>query len=98
MRLFILIGLVGLLLSACVHWFVEPYPDVVETEKPLVQGCKMLGVVSEAADADNPLSLAAETNMILRVRERSGQMGATHIVWLHKTSTMATAEAYQCLR
>lgn len=85
-----------LLLNACSHWFMEPYPDVIETEKQLVEGCKLLGVIAETADAGNPFPAAAETNMVLRVRERAGQLGATHIVWLHQTGTMATAEAYQC--
>ena len=85
-----------LLLSACSHWFVEPYPDVVETESQLVKGCELLSVVTEIADAGNPFPAAARANMVLRVRERAGQLGATHIVWLHKTNTMATAEAYRC--
>ena len=87
---------VALFLTACTAWFVEPYPDLVETEKPLVADCSLVGVVTETADAANPISLAAQTNMVLKVRERAGMLGATHIVWLHKTATMATAEAYQC--
>jgi hypothetical protein len=94
----IMILWVGVILTACPHWFVEPYPDLIETEKQLVTGCNFLGLVVETADAANPFSLAAETNMVLRVRERAGQLGATHIVWLHKTATTATAEAYQCIR
>jgi len=74
----------------------EPYPDLLEAEKQQVNGCDMLGVVSETADAGNPISIAAKQNMIFKVRERAGQLGATHIVWLHKTSNMATAQAYDC--
>ena len=90
-----IIGMV-LTLSACPHWFAEPYPDLIETEKQTVADCRLIGMVSEAADASNPFPVAAEANMVLRVRERAGQMGATHIVWLHKTGTMAAAEAYRC--
>jgi hypothetical protein len=90
-----IIGVV-LTLTACPHWFVEPYPDLIETEKQMVAGCRFLGMITETADAANPFPLAAETNMVLRVRERAGQRGATHIVWLHKTGTMAAAETYQC--
>ncbi len=97
MRYIMMILWVGLMLTACPHWFVEPYPDLIETEKQLVTNCSFLGLVAETADASNPLALAAQTNMVLRVRERAGQLGATHIVWLHKTGTMAAAEAYQCL-
>ena len=96
MRYVMMIFCVCLTLTSCPHWFVEPYQDLIETEKQLVAGCNYLGLVGETADAANPFSLAAETNMVLRVRERAGQLGATHIVWLHKTGTMATAEAYQC--
>jgi hypothetical protein len=90
-----IIGLV-LTLTGCPQWFVEPYPNLIETEKPMVADCRFLGMISETADAGNPFPLAAETNMVLRVRERAGQMGATHIVWLHKTATMAAAETYRC--
>lgn len=90
-------ALTGLTLWGCsYHWFEEPYPDILEAEKQQVAGCNMIGVVSETADAANPWSLAAKQNMIFKVRERAGQMGGTHIVWLHKTGTMATAEIYQC--
>jgi hypothetical protein len=90
-----IIGMV-LTLTGCPHWFVEPYPDLIEAEKSTVAECRFMGMVSETADASNPFPAAAEANMVLRVRERAGQMGATHIVWLHKTGTMATAESYQC--
>ena len=78
------------------HWVQEPYPDILEAEKPQIAGCTMLGILSETADAANPWSFAAKGNMIFKVRERAGQLGATHIVWLHKTGNMATAEAYDC--
>ncbi|MGD8833711.1 MAG: hypothetical protein PVJ84_08190 [Desulfobacteraceae bacterium] len=78
------------------HVYHEPYPDLLEAEKQQVTDCTMLGVVSETADAANPWSLAAEQNMIFRVRERAGQLGATHLVWLHRSDTMATAQLYHC--
>lgn len=92
-----LIAFLALILLGCTYqWVQEPYPEILEAEKQQVDKCRMLGMVSESADAANPFSLAAEHNMILRVRERAGQLGATHIVWLHRTSTMASAEAYRC--
>ncbi len=97
MRIKRLLPLLLLILLGCsYHWFEEPHPDILEAEKQQVDGCAMLGVVSETADAANPWSIAAKQNMIFRVRERAGQLGATHIVWLHKTSSMATAQAYNC--
>ena len=86
----------GLLTVSCSQWFVEPYPDLIETEKKLVSACEMVGVIAETANAGNPFALAAKQNMILRVRERAGLLGATHIVWLHQTAISATAEAYRC--
>jgi hypothetical protein len=89
--------LIGLALWGCsYHWFEEPYPQILEAEKQQVAGCALLGVVSETADAANPWSFAAKQNMIFKVRERAGQLGATHVVWLHRTASMATAEAYMC--
>ena len=97
MRFIIMLILLLTSLWGCsYHWFEEPYPDILEAERQQVTGCILLGVVSETADAANPWSIAAKQNMIFRVRERAGQLGATHIVWLHKTGSMATAEAYDC--
>lgn len=97
MKRMLAVALTGLFLCGCsYHWFEEPYPHILEAEKRQVTACNMIGVVSETADAANPLSFAAKQNMIFKVRERAGQMGATHLVWLHKTGTMASAEIYQC--
>lgn len=97
MKFLFIILMVGLAVGGCsYHLYDEPYPDILEAEKQQVRNCTMLGVLSETADAANPWSLAAQQNMIFKVRERAGQLGATHIVWLHRTSTMATAQAYQC--
>ena len=96
MRSFLCVVIFGLLTTGCSQWFVEPYPDLMETEKKLVSACEMVGIIAETADAGNPFALAAKQNMILRVRERAGMLGATHIVWLHRTATAATAEAYRC--
>ena len=97
MRSVIGVILIGLTLWGCSHhWFEEPYPDILEAETQQMAGCTLLGVVSETADAANPWSIAAKQNMIFRVRERAGQLGATHIVWRHKTGNMATVKAYNC--
>ncbi len=96
MKKSVLIIIGTLVLIGCSRWSVKLYPDLVETEKPLVARCKLLGMVNETADAGNPVPLAATENMILRVRERAGDLGASHIVWLHQTATSAAAEAYQC--
>ena len=97
MKNVVCIVLVGMTLWGCSrHWLGEPYPDILEAEKQQVSECVMLGVISETADAANPWSIAAKKNMIFLVRERAGQLGATHLVWRHKTSNMATAEVYKC--
>jgi hypothetical protein len=97
MRYLIFLTLLLLPIWGCsYHWFEESYPDILEAEKQQVDGCALLGVISETADAANPWSFAAKQNMIFIVRERAGQLGATHIVWLHRTASMGTAEAYNC--
>lgn len=97
MKLTMLVAFVGLTAWGCSHHlYQEPYPDILEAQAQQVAHCDMLGVVSETANAANPWSLAAEHNMIFRVRERAGQLGATHLVWLHQTDNMATAQVYRC--
>jgi hypothetical protein len=81
---------------AYVEALSDPYPDLVETQAPLIAGCEMLGLVSESADADQILSAAARRDMLIQVKARAVQLGATHIVWLHKTDVSAAAEAYRC--
>jgi hypothetical protein len=96
MRSIICVVLTGLAVSACSQWFGEPYPNLIETEKNLVSACVMVGAIAETADAGSLFAFVAKKNMILRVRERAGMLGATHIVWLHQTANSATAEAYRC--
>jgi hypothetical protein len=97
MKWFMLVVLITLAAGGCSrHVYDEPYPDLLEAEHQQVKGCTLLGVISETADAANPWSLAAETNMVFRVRERAGQLGATHLVWRHRTGAMATGQAYHC--
>ncbi len=96
MRMTILIGWVGLCLTACTYLIDGPYPEVVETESQLVTDCTMLGVIAETADAGQPISILATRGMVNRVKERAAQLGADHIVWLHKTDISAAAEAYRC--
>ena len=96
MRLFFWVMLCVLLGASCTKRYADPYPDLVETEKELVSNCKMIGVIAEMANAGNPFGFDAKQRMILRVRQRAGTLGATHIVWLHKTDTSSAAEAYQC--
>ncbi len=76
----------------------DPYSDLVETQQPLVAGCEMLGLISESADADQISSTLASRDMVIHVKARAIQLGATHIVWLHKTDVSAAAEAYRCQR
>jgi hypothetical protein len=69
---------------------------LVETQEPLVAGCRMLGVISETANAAIVSSYAARRIMLDRVEERALQLGATHIVWLHRTDHAAAARTYRC--
>ena len=85
-------------LSGCARYLDASYSDIVETEEALVTDCSRLGVITETADADDPVAWMATRRMIFRVKERAAQLGATHLVWRHKTATSATAEAYGCMR
>jgi hypothetical protein len=96
MRIFMLLALAGLWVAGCSQWFPDPYPDLMETERRLIAACEQVGMIAETADADNVFAFDAKDNMILRVRERAVALGATHIVWLHRTATSAAAEAYRC--
>jgi hypothetical protein len=82
--------------SGCGQWIGAPCPDVTDVEKRQVSACEMVGMVSETADAGNPFAFEAEAKMILEVRRRAAALGASHIVWLHRTATSAAAEAYRC--
>ena len=70
--------------------------ELVETQAPLVGGCRRLGMISETADAEHLSAFMARREMENRARERAFQMGATHIVWLHRTASSAALQAYWC--
>ncbi len=86
---------IALFISGCAY-FQGDYDRLKETEGQLVERCHLLGVISETADADRILSHPAKYEMIGKVKKRALELGATHIVWLHKTSDSAAAQAYQC--
>lgn len=93
-RILLLVSILSLF-AGC-HYVRDPYPDLIETQKTLMSGCDLLGLVAETADANQIFSTIAQREMVTRVKARSVQLGATHIVWLHKTETGAAAEAYRC--
>lgn len=82
-------------ISGCTSPTNRP-PDLIETQDCLVSGCTMLGMVTETADAGWISAHAARYRMLGKIRARAGQLGATHIVWLHKTDDSAAAKAYRC--
>jgi len=82
-------------LSGCAQ-FRNVYPQLNETQASLVADCQRLGVIVETANADHLSVYMARRSMENRVRERAVQLGATHIVWLHRTDTSATAQAFRC--
>lgn len=82
-------------LTGCAQ-FRNVYPELVETQASLVEGCQRLGMISETANADHPSAYMARREMENRARERAYQLGATHIVWLHNTETSAALQAYRC--
>jgi hypothetical protein len=96
MRFFLLSILLGCALVGCAHLKNPHDGQLLEVEAQLVTGCAMVGVISETADAGNPFPFAATNKMNHRVKQRAMELGATHLVWLHKTNLSAAAEAYRC--
>jgi hypothetical protein len=92
---FIALPVVLLCLGGCAQ-FQNVYPELVESEASLVAGCQPLGMISETANADHLSAYMARRGMENRARERAFQLGATHIVWLHRTDTSAALQAYRC--
>ena len=81
--------------TACAQ-FRNVHPELIETQAALVEGCRRLGTISETANADYLSDFMARQAMENRVRERAVQLGATHLVWLHRTPTSAAAQAFAC--
>jgi hypothetical protein len=86
----------SMLLAGCVYADQRRLAHIHETQRQLLAGCTSLGVLSETTDAGNPFTFYAERRMLVTVKQRAARLGATHIVWLHKTSQSAAAEAFRC--
>jgi hypothetical protein len=98
MRSILLTLPVWLGLTSCAVWGGTGFPQLVETEAQLVGDCMMIATITETADAGNPFPIDAKVAMLKRVKSRAVQLDATHLVWLHKTYSSATAQAYRCDR
>ena len=86
----------SMLLAGCAYLDQRNSSNIIETEPQMVAGCASLGVLSETADAGNPFGFYATKQMLVNIRQRAAKLGATHIVWLHKTPDAAAAEAFRC--
>ena len=93
---FAFIAILSMLLAGCVYMDQRKLAHIQETDRRMVAGCASLGVLSETTDAGNPFTFYAEQRMLVNIKQRAAQLGATHIVWLHKTSQSASAEAFRC--
>ena len=87
------VGLI--LLSICISGCAAQ-GKLVDTQEQLMTGCRMLGVISETADAASLSTYAARYFMLNTIEKRALQLGATHIVWLHRTDHAAAARTYRC--
>lgn len=87
--------LLGALASACSYWSGKA-PQITEVEPQLVSNCRLLGVLNETADADAVFQWRETEKMILRIKQRAVQLGATHLVWNHRSRFSASASAYLC--
>lgn len=84
-----------LALAGCAAFSVYSH-NIVETQSQNVQGCERLGVVSEIADPGKIISMLDRKQMVDRVKVRSAEIGATHIVWEYRTNDAVSATAYRC--
>ncbi len=96
MRSVLLSFLAVALFLSCAHQPDSSGGRLAEVEAPWVADCTRLGVINETADAGDPFPFSATQKMIRRVKARAAQLGATHLVWLHKTRLSGSAEAYRC--
>ena len=94
--IFVIVVLSAMVSLAGCAQFQNTYPQLIESQAPLVENCQRLGVIAETANADHLSVYMARRSMENRVRGRAVQLGATHIVWLHRTETSATAQAFRC--
>ncbi len=92
---FLSLAALALFLS-CAHQPETSSGRLAEVEAPWVVDCTRVGVINETADAGDPFPFSATQKMIRRVKARAVQLGATHLVWLHKTRLSGSAEAYRC--
>ena len=85
-----------MLIMGCAYVKPKNSAHILETERSLVAGCRSVGVLSETSDAGNPFTFYTTRRMLAKIRKRAAVLGATHIVWLHRTSQSAAAEAFYC--
>ncbi|MBR9979803.1 MAG: hypothetical protein KFF50_02120 [Desulfatitalea sp.] len=95
MRFFSLVIMSALLLAGCAA-IQGTGGRLVDTQASLVAHCESLGLVAETADAGHVSAIWARRTMLRAVRARAEQLGATHLVWRHKTDSSAAAQAYRC--
>ncbi|MCJ8499694.1 hypothetical protein [Desulfatitalea alkaliphila] len=69
---------------------------LVDSSPAMVAECRFLGMVTETADAGQVSVFWARRSMLRAVTNRAAQLGATHLVWLHRTDNSAAAQAYHC--
>ncbi|MCP4748278.1 MAG: hypothetical protein GY874_19395 [Desulfobacteraceae bacterium] len=91
-----IIAAMVLAIPGCASLMPDTYPELIDAEAPMVKSCASLGVISEMADANNPITTYAVWHMQHKIKARAVKLGATHIVWLHKAPQSASAQAFRC--
>jgi hypothetical protein len=75
------------------------FPNLVVAEERMVEDCIYLDTISEHSDPGSlifPYKYGEFYDGELRVLERAGHLGATHVVWLYNYPIGSSAAVYQC--
>ena len=83
-------------LAACAK---NRFPDIIVAEENMVLNCRYLDTVSEISDPGKvifPFKYNNPYDAESKVMERAGNMGASHIVWMHNYPVGSSADLYRC--
>ena len=84
-------------LAACAK---NRFPDIIVAEENMVLNCRYLDTVSEISDPGKvifPFKYNNPYDAESKVMERAGNMGASHIVWMHNYPVGSSAAVYRCV-
>ena len=75
------------------------FPNLVIAEVGMVETCAYLDTISETSDPGKPVTNYKHYKYYdgeMKVLERAGNMGATHLVWQYNYPIGSSGAAYRC--